>query len=89
MFYSQIIIFSFASIIAYKNYTKNKKQKFPKFYFIAMLIELFAWIFNLMTVSIFEHDSLLLLNVGIINVIFFLLILCGVLKITKNDYKKA
>jgi hypothetical protein len=89
MFYSQIIIFSFASIIAYKNYTKNKKQKFSKFYFIAMFLELFAWIFNLITVSIFEHNPLLLFNIGIINVIFFLLILCGVLKITKNGCKKT
>lgn len=84
LFFSQIAIFFCASIIANKNYKKNSKQPFSKFYFLAMVLELFAWIFNMLTVFIFSYDPLFLFNVGIINIIFFLLILYGVVKITKK-----
>jgi len=84
MFYSQIILFFYASLIAYSNYSKNPKRKFLKFYFVAMLLELFIWILNLLTATLFSFNRLLLLNIGIINVIFFLLILYGVAKVTKK-----
>lgn len=84
MFYSQIIIFFYASLIAYSNYSKNPKRKFLKFYFVAMLFELSIWILNLLTATLFSFNRMLLLNIGIINVIFFLLILYGVVKVTKK-----
>jgi hypothetical protein len=84
MFYSQIILFFYALLIAYSNYSKNPKRKFLKFYFVAMLLELFIWILNLLTATLFSFNRLLLLNIGIINVIFFLLILYGVAKVTKK-----
>jgi len=84
MFYSQIIIFFYASLIAYSNYSKNSKRKFLKFYFVAMLLELSLWVLNLLTATLFSFNRLLLLNIGILNIIFFLLILYGIMKITKK-----
>lgn len=84
MFSSQIIIFFYASLIAYSNYSKNPKRKFLKFYFVAMILELLLWVLNLLTATLFSFNRLLLLDIGIINVIFFILILCGVVKVTKK-----
>lgn len=84
MFYSQIILFFYASLISYSNYTKNPNRKFLKFYFIAMVLELIMWILNLLTATLFSFNRMFLLNIGIINVITFLLILYGVIKVTKK-----
>lgn len=84
MFFSQIIIFSYASIISYLNYRKNNRHEFPKFYFIAMLMSLVAWILNLFAALYFNWNRLILINIGIINVLFFLLFLYGVIKVTKK-----
>ena len=84
MFFSQIVIFFCASVIAYINYRKDgKKHKFPKFYFIAMLLSLGIWILNFSAKTYFKWDHGLLIIVGITNVIFFLLFLYGVIKVTK------
>jgi hypothetical protein len=86
MFFSQIIVFFCASIIAYSNYVKKdrKKHKFLKFYFVAMLLELAAWILNYLVAAYFSWRHLVLTDIGILNAIFFLLFLCGVIKITKQ-----
>jgi hypothetical protein len=89
MFSSQIMTFFFASIISFFNYRKRKQYKFPKFYFIAMLLGLIVWILNFLTASVFNWNYLFLLDIGLINGIFFLILLYGVIKITKNDSKKA
>ena len=90
MFTSQIIVFFVASLISYHNYRKNgKKHKFLNFYFIAMLMGLAAWIMNLLAEFYFHWRHMILLDIGLINTIFFLLFLYGVIKITKNGSKKA
>jgi hypothetical protein len=86
MFFSQILVFFCASIIAYSNYIKKdrKKHRFLKFYFVAMLLELSAWILNYLVAAYFNWRHLVLTDIGILNAIFFLLFLCGVIKITKK-----
>jgi hypothetical protein len=86
MFFSQIVIFFFASIIAFSNYVNKdrKKNKFLKFYFIAMILELGAWILNYLVAAYFNWRHLVLVDISILNAIFFLLFLCGVIKITKR-----
>lgn len=84
MFFSQIIIFFYASVISYINYRKdNQQHKFPKFYFVAMLISLGFWILNFLAETYFEWNHGILINIGVMNVLFFLLFLYGVIKVTK------
>jgi hypothetical protein len=85
MFFSEIVIFFYASIIAYINSKNDKKEhKFPRFYFIAMLLSLGAWILNFLSESYLQWNHGLLIDIGIINIIFFLLFLYGVIKVTKT-----
>lgn len=85
MFSSQIIIFFYALIISYLNYRRNGRQhKFLKFYFIAMLLSFTAWLLNFLAASYFEWNREILLGIGVINVIFFLLFLYGVKKVTQK-----
>jgi hypothetical protein len=84
MFTSQIAIFFSASIIAFINFKKNKRMyKFSKFYFLAMLLSLAAWTLNLLAPLYFNWNLKILIYIGIINIIFFLLFLYGVIKVTK------
>ncbi len=84
MFISQIAIFFFASIISFANLRKNsKKHSFQKFYFAAMLLGLVAWTLNLLAPLYFNWGSEILINIGIINIVFFLFFLYGVIKVTK------
>ncbi|MCL5018774.1 MAG: hypothetical protein M1416_03365 [Candidatus Pacearchaeota archaeon] len=85
MFFSQIIIFSYTSVISLINYLKkSEKFKFLKFYFIGMLLVFAAWILNFLAASFFHWHPLILINIGIINVIFFFLFLYGVIKVTQK-----
>jgi len=85
MFFSQIIIFFYVSVISYINYKKDKKgHKFPKFYFIAMLLSLGVWILNFLTEAYFNWNHGLLIGVGIADIVFFLLFLYGVIKFTNT-----
>jgi hypothetical protein len=85
MFFSQIAIFLSASSIAYVNLKRSgEKHKFLKFYFFAMFLVLFAWILNFLAASLFNWNTLILINIGIMNLIFFLLFLFGVLKVTRK-----
>jgi len=84
MFFSQILIFSFASLISLVNLQNaESRYQFPKFYFIAMAMSLIAWILNALAALLFNWDYLIIIVVSSINVIIFLLFLYGVLKITK------
>ena len=86
MFISQIAVFFFAVIISYSNYKRNgKKHKFLNFYFIAMLLGFAAWILNFLVESVFNWRHMVLTDIGLINIMFFMLFLYGVIKITKND----
>jgi len=84
MFISQIILFVFATAISYSNYQSNEKGKFLKFYFVAMLLSLIAWILNFLATLTFDWNSLMLINVYGLNIIIFLLFLYGVIKVTKK-----
>jgi hypothetical protein len=84
MFFSQMIIFAYASIISYKNCKNNEKHPFPKFYFAATVIGLVAWTLNFLAASYFEWNPMILIDVGLMNVMFFLLFLYGVVKVTKK-----
>lgn len=84
MFLSQIAIFAYASVISFVNYRKfGKQHKFLKFYFASMLLGLAAWLLNLLVASYLEWNKKVLIDIGVINGIFFLLILYGVIKVTK------
>ena len=85
MFISQIILFFSLSIISYLNYQKKgHERKFLKFYFIAMLLSLFAWILNAVAAVYFNWNLSMLITVPIINLIIFLLFLFGVIRLTKK-----
>jgi len=83
MFFSQIVLFAFASVLSYINYKKNGKQhKFLKFYFIAMILNLIAWSLNALAALYFNWHHGFLINIYILNIIIFLLFLYGVIKVT-------
>jgi len=83
MFVSQIILFGFASVISYFNYRRRgSKHKFLKFYFVAMLLSLIAWIFNALLSLVLNWNKEVLGNVYLINIIVFMLFWFGVLKVT-------
>jgi len=84
MFFSQIIVFFCAFIISLVNHKKyGKQRKFLKFYALAMFLGLAAWTLNLLVALFLQWNPALLINIGMINVIFFLLFLYGVIKFTK------
>lgn len=84
MFISQIILFSFASVISYTNYTHNgRHHKFLKFYFIAMLLSLFAWVLNGLAPAILNWNPMSLITIYSLNIIIFLMFLYGVVRVTK------
>jgi len=85
MFLSQIIIFICAAIISYINYYKNgKKRGFLKFYFLAMILALVAWVLNAATAVFFNWERSALVFVYSLNIIIFLLFLYGIIRITKK-----
>ena len=83
MFTSQIIIFALAAIISLVNYLKNPERKFLKFYFIAMILSLIAWVLNAFSALYFGWDKGIAINIFLINTLIFLLFLYGVIKFTK------
>ena len=85
MFLVQIILFLIASIISYRNYKmKGDKHRFLKFYFIAMLLSLTAWILNAILANYLSWNKGILLNVYLINIVVFVLFLYGVVKLTRK-----
>lgn len=84
MFASQIILFFCASIVSFINYKNNgRRHKFLKFYFIAMLLSFTAWILNALAALYFDWDKGIMMSIYGINIIFFLLFLYGIIKVTK------
>lgn len=82
MLFSQVILFTCASIISFINYKKNgRKHKFLKFYFMAMILSLIAWILN--TLTVLYSDWNFIMNIYGLNIVFFLLLLYGMIKVTK------
>lgn len=85
MFLSQIIVFTIATMISFVNfYTDNGKGKFLKFYFLAMILSLTAWVLNGLVALYLEWDQIVLVSIYLIDSLIFLMFLFGVLKITKK-----
>ena len=87
MFFSQIILFGFASILSYKNYKHKSKYKFLKLYFVVMVLSFIAWTLNFVFASFLGGRLRGLANVYVLNVIVFLIFLYGVIKVTKKAVK--
>lgn len=84
MFFSQIALFLYASVVTFINFKRNpKKHKFLKFYFTAMFLSFCAWTLNAVSALFFEWNSGIMINIYAINITFFLLFLYGVVKATK------
>lgn len=85
MFFSQILVFVFATIISFLNYQRNGyKHKFLKFYFLAMLMILAAWVLNALAALYFNWNQNVIITVYALNLIIFLLFLWGVIRVTKK-----
>jgi hypothetical protein len=85
LFVSEILIFFFISTLAYINFINDKgRHRFPGFYFFISLIGLAGWVLNFLAQSSFAWNQGLLIDIGIINIIFFLLFLYGVIRVTKQ-----
>jgi hypothetical protein len=85
LFISQIIIFLYASIISYFNFRRDEgKHKFPRFYFLAMVLALVTWILNFLVATVFNWNLILTINVYIFNSLFFLLFLYGIIKVMRR-----
>ena len=83
IFISQIILFTIASGISYLNYVRGKPEyKFLKFYFVAMILALLAWIFNALSAFLGWNQGFLI-NSYLLNIIIFLLFLYGVINATR------
>ena len=85
LFASQIIVFAVATIISFANYRADARQhKFLKFYLIAMILGLTAWILNSFAGAYYAWaNSFITLNVLILDAIIFLLFLFGVISVTR------
>lgn len=84
MFFSQIILFACISIISFINYKRaGRRHKFLKFHLTAMILGLVAWTLNTLVALYFNWNQGILMNIYGINIIFFLLFLYGVIKVTK------
>lgn len=83
-FASQIIVFALASIISLVNYQRNPQRQFLKFYFIAMVLSLIAWILNAFIALYFQLNSVISISIFLINTFIFLLFLYGVVKFTNK-----
>ena len=84
LFLSQIIIFLFSTSISYNNYKKKSDKYFPKFYFIAMLLFLIAWILNGLGSLFLGLNQELVIIIHLFNLIIFGVVLYGVLKVTRR-----
>jgi len=85
MFFSQIILFGFASVISYRNYKKGgKEHKFLKLYFVVMVLNFIAWALNFIFADFFGWRLRWFANVYALNVIVFLIFLYGVIKVTRK-----
>jgi hypothetical protein len=85
MFVSQMVLFGYAGVISYINYKKDQKQhRFLKFYFLSMILSLFAWILNFIAESFFNWNQNFLIGVYALNITVFLLFLYGVVRVIKK-----
>lgn len=84
MFLSQVLVFTIASFMSYKNYVKDEgKHEFLKIYFSAMVLSLAAWVMNFILTLWVWHKGVLI-NIYALNVVIFLVFLYGVIKVTQR-----
>jgi hypothetical protein len=85
MFISQIILFIIAGLISGVNCIREgDKHKFLKFYFLAMVLSLAAWLTNAIIALYFNWHKIGLIDIYVLNIIIFLLFLFGVIIVTKK-----
>ena len=90
MFFSQIFIFILAVIISYENFKKSRdRNTFLRFYFIAMVFSLAAWILNFIACYFFNWRLRWVVGVYVLNIIVFVLFLYGVVRVIKKQDKKG
>jgi hypothetical protein len=86
LFISQVIVFVCATAMSYINYSRNgKKRGFLKFYLLAMILALVAWIVNAVTAAFFNWERTALIYVYTLNIIIFIVFLYGILRITRKS----
>jgi hypothetical protein len=84
IFASQIILFTLTSGVSCSNYLRDKrKHGFLKFYFVAMILALAAWLFNAVS-ALLGWNQGFLINSYLLNIIIFLLFLYGVINATRG-----
>jgi hypothetical protein len=84
MFGSQIILFTYASIISYINYKKSSGRGFTGLYFVIMLLNLIAWTANFIVTIVFGWYNPVVIGIYALNAIIFLIFLYGVLSVTRK-----
>ena len=88
MFASQIIVFTYASIISAIKYKQSKTKKgFLKFYFLVMVLNLAAWIMNLIIATTFQWNRIGVINIYLLNLIIFIVFFYGVILATQKNKK--
>lgn len=85
MFFSQIILFFFVSILSFIKFkNRTNKAKFPGFHFLAMVIMFFAWLLNSLAPKFFLWNPIALINIYLLNAVFFMVFLFGVVNISRG-----
>jgi len=85
MYFSQIILFAIMTIISFKNfYEGGRRYKFLKYYFLTMIFGLLAWTLNTALFYLLNWNKVVQMQVYTLNIIFFLLFLYGIIKITNT-----
>lgn len=84
MFIVEIIIALYGIYLSYQNYINKKESKFLQFYFIAMVLNLIAWIINFIR-DFFSYDYPVIQIYGYLaTAIIFLIFLFGLIKLTNK-----
>lgn len=82
LFSMQILIFIIAGIILFFNY--KKRRKFSWLYFIAIFLNLAAWVINFIVTGFYNGDRIGIMWVYIINAVIFSILLYAVLKVGRE-----
>ena len=87
MYLSQVGLFFILSVLAYKNYIKDKGESvFLKYYFTTMLLGFIAWILNTILYCFLSGDpGITQIFIYGLNILFFIFFLFGIIKITNKN----
>lgn len=82
MYASQVLLFFVMVCLTFKNYLESKgRHNFLKFYFLAMLLGITAWILNMALYYFLNWNKPIQILVYGLNIVFFLFFLYGILKV--------